>query len=370
MGQTWVFDGHNDLPWALREQGDQSLDGVDLAAGVPGLHTDLPRLRAGDVGAQFWSVYVPCSLAGADAAVATLEQIDLVRRLVRRHPEALAFATTADDVEAAVAAGRIASLVGMEGGHSIAGSLGVLRMTHALGARYLTLTHNENVPWADSATDIPVAFGLTDFGREVVRELNRLGMFVDLSHVSEAVMHHALDESSAPVIFSHSSARALCDYERNVPDDVLRRLAGNGGVCMVSFVPVFVAQPVADWHRAVLADVAAAGGDPRRLEEVEPVMRARLASDPPPRCGLGEVADHVEHVREVAGLAHVGLGGDYDGTEYLPDGLEDVSGYPRLVDELRARRWSEAELAALTHGNVLRAMREMEAAADPGGGAG
>jgi membrane dipeptidase len=357
------MDGHNDLPWAMRSLASCDLDEVDLAAGEPRLHTDLPRLRAGGVGAQFWSVYVPCSLTGGDAVAATLEQIDFVARFVERYPGALAAARTADEVEAVVESGRIASLMGMEGGHSIGESLGVLRQLHSLGVRYLTLTHNENTAWADSATDAPAVGGLSDFGREVVRELNRLGMFVDLSHVSADVMRDALDETAAPVIFSHSSARAVCDNVRNVPDDVLARLPANGGVCMVTFVPAFVARSTAAWYQDVLAEVSARGADRRRLAEIEPIMKEYAISSPPPRASVDDVADHVDHVRAVAGLDHVGLGGDYDGTAPMPVGLEDVGSYPRLLDALRGRGWSDAELAALTHGNILRAMREMEAVA-------
>jgi membrane dipeptidase len=249
--------------------------------------------------------------------------------------------------------------MGMEGGHSIDSSLGTLRMMHALGVRYMTLTHNENVPWADSATDSPVLGGLSDFGRDVVREMNRIGMFVDLSHVADGVMRDALAVSSAPVLFSHSSARAVCDHPRNVPDDVLATLAGNGGVCMVTFVPFFVSDHWAQWFLECLEVVADRGGDPRSFAEVDPVL-AELADQAPPLPTVADVADHVDHVREVAGVDHVGIGGDYDGTGVLPQGLADVSGYPRLFEELGRRGWSEKELAALGSGNVLRAMRDMQ----------
>lgn len=355
-----VFDGHNDLPWAVRELCGYDLDALDLHGGEPRLQTDLPRLRRGGVTAQFWSVYVPCSLAGGAAVTATLEQIDFVRAMVSRYADVLAAARSADDVRAAIAAGRIASLTGIEGGHSIDGSLPVLRMMHQLGVRYMTLTHNENVPWADSATDVPVAGGLTDFGRDVVREMNRLGMFVDLSHVSADVMRQALDVTTAPVIFSHSSARAVCDINRNVPDDVLRRLSGNGGVCMVAFVPMFVSQPVADWYAECLDLTEARGGDRRRFSDVDVVIAERRRTDPPPACSVDDVADHVDHVREVAGVEHVGLGGDYDGSTFFPAGLEDVGCYPRLIDVLRSRGWSSSDLDALGSGNVLRAMADME----------
>jgi membrane dipeptidase len=343
MTDVPVLDGHNDLPWALRELCDGDLSRVDLAAGEPRLHTDLPRLRRGGVAAQFWSVYVPCSYVGDAAVVATLQQIDLVHRLVATYPDALTLCRTAGEVESAMRAGRVASLLGMEGGHCVNGSLAVLRAMQLLGARYLTLTHNDNLPWADSATDAPVLNGLDDFGRDVVRELNRIGMFVDLSHVSADVMRDALPTTAAPVLFSHSSARALCDHPRNVPDDVLAGLAGNGGVVMVTFVPRFVSQAWADWDR-----------DDVPGEERPPA---------PPLPTVDEVADHVDHVREVAGVRHVGLGGDYDGTSRLPAGLQDVSGYPLLFEELRARGWSEQDLRALGSGNVLRAMHDVEAVA-------
>ena len=358
-----VLDGHNDLPWALREHCGYDLRKVDLAGGEPAVHTDLPRLRAGGVTGQFWSVFVPCSLDGDAAVTATLEQVDFVHRLVEAFPDDLALCRTAAEVDAATAGGRIASLMGMEGGHSINSSLGTLRMMHALGVRYMTLTHNENVPWADSATDESVLGGLSGFGRDVVREMNRIGMFVDLSHVSADVMRDALDVTEAPVIFSHSSAFEVCRHPRNVPDDVLGRLAGNGGVCLVTFVPPFVDQGHADWFFDCLDVVRERGGDPRRFEEVDPVLRERLPLAPP-MPGVAAVADHVEHVREVAGIEHVGIGGDYDGSVTFPAGLEDVSGYPRLFDELGGRGWSEEDLRALGSGNVLRTLRDMEQVAD------
>jgi membrane dipeptidase len=360
--RPWVVDGHNDLPWALREGPGLALEGVDLAAGMPDLHTDLPRL-AGVVGGQFWSVFVPTSFTGHRAVTATLEQVDLVRRLVRRHPDELVLATTADQVVAAAESGRVASLLGMEGGHCIAESLGVLRAMHALGVRYMTLTHNDNVPWADSATDHRAIGGLSDFGRDVVDEMQRLGMFVDLSHVSDEVMHQALDVARAPVVFSHSSARTVCDSPRNVPDDVLARLPANGGVCMVAYVGQFVKQEIADWYHDILDEVAAAGGDRRSWEHVMPILVERERTAPPPPCTADDVADHVEHVREVAGLDHVGLGSDYDGASLFPTDMPDVAGHARLLDVLRDRGWSSAELAALAHGNVLRAMRGIEAVA-------
>jgi membrane dipeptidase len=357
-----LVDGHNDLAWELRQAGSQDLAGTDLAAPVGFTQTDLPRLAAGGVGAQFWSVYVPVSLAGEAAVAATLEQIDLVHRMAGRYPDRLELALTAAGVERVFAAGRIASLIGAEGGHSIACSLGVLRALHRLGVRYLTLTHNANVPWADSATDVAAAGGLTAFGRQVVAEMQRLGMLVDLSHTAPATMRDAFDVAEAPVIYSHSSARALCDHPRNVPDELLTRLARNDGVCMVTFVPAFVSQPCREWHLGLDAELKRRGLDPwdpaGRAERREYARR-----HPAPRATLAQVADHIEHVREVAGVDHVGIGGDFDGTEDLPDGLADVSCYPALVAELLERGWSEQDCARLAGGNVLRVMREAESAA-------
>ncbi|MDR7383574.1 dipeptidase [Promicromonospora iranensis] len=358
-----VWDGHNDLPWELREQSFYDLDAVDIAQRLTSTHTDLPRLRDGGVGAQFWSVYVPSKLAGGAAVAATLEQIDCVHRMVRKYPDTLQLALTAADVEQAWAAGRIASLMGAEGGHSIDESLAVLRMLYALGVRYMTLTHNDNVPWADSGTDDEVLGGLSLFGEDVVREMNRLGMLVDLSHTSAGTMRHALRTTSAPVIFSHSSARAVCDVPRNVPDDVLTTLATNGGVCMVTFVPQFVSPAVAEW-RATGAEVAAAQGIRNAdLGTFEPFMARWRAQHPQPRTTLSDVVAHVEHVREVAGVDHVGLGGDYDGTPTLPEGLEDVTGYPRLLAALADNGWSDADLGKLTSGNTLRVLRDAESVA-------
>ena len=368
-----LIDGHNDLPWELRERaahggGDMSTlsltpgdpAGVNLAAPVAGTHTDLPRLAVGRVGAQFWSVYVPASLASGGAVAAVLEQVNVVRRMIAAYPEALELALTAADVERIFASGRVASLLGAEGGHAIASSLGVLRMLYVLGVRYLTLTHNANVGWADSATDEPQAGGLTEFGRDVVREMQRIGMLVDLSHVSVSTMHHALDVAHAPVIFSHSSARALCDTPRNVPDDVLARLAGNGGVCMVTFVPGFVSQECANWAAGLKAEAARRGLDPKDFSQLFSIKSEWERAHPPPRATLAQVADHVEHVREVAGVAHVGLGGDFDGTPDVTVGLEDVSAYPALFAELLARGWTESDCAALAGGNVLRVLRAAE----------
>src|SRR5919197_961349 len=312
MADMPIVDGHNDLAWELRNRVRYDFDRLDIAAdqSTVGLHTDLPRLRAGGVAAQFWSVYVPCELDGDAAVVATLEQIDAVRRMTERYPGDLALATTADEVEACRSAGRIASLLGMEGGHSIAGSLGTLRMMYALGVRYLTLTHNKNTPWADSATATPAVGGLSDFGREVVRECNRLGMLVDLSHVAPATMHAALDVSRAPAFFSHSNARAVCDHPRNVPDDVLTRVAETDGVVMVTFVPGFLNDECRAWHERLIEAMRQIGPDiAEHGPEWYAAREALIAADPRPPCDVGDVADHAEHVRSVAGIEHIGLGG-------------------------------------------------------------
>ncbi len=354
-----IFDGHNDLPWELRASGHSALDGVDLAAPVSFTQTDLLRMRAGGVGAQFWSVYVPAELDGESAVVTTLEQIDLVHRMISRYPDILELALTAADTERIIAKGKIASLIGAEGGHSIAGSPGVLRAMYALGVRYLTLTHNRNTDWADSATDAPAAGGLTDFGRELVREMQRIGMLVDLSHVSPATMNDALDVAEAPVIFSHSSARALTDHRRNVTDPVLERLADNGGICMVTFVPAFVSKECLEWDQRAAAEADRRGLDYRDLSDRHEIADW-VAANPPPVARVSDVADHIEHVRAVAGPEHVGLGSDFDGTDEVPEGLSDVSGYPVLIAELLDRGWSGADCARLTGGNMLRVLREAE----------
>ncbi|NED36990.1 dipeptidase [Streptomyces sp. SID8499] len=355
-----VVDGHNDLPWALREQVRYDLAARDIAAPQNAhLHTDLPRLREGGVGAQYWSVYVRSDLP--DPVPATLEQIDCVRRLLERYPADLAPALSAADMEAARAEGRIASLMGAEGGHSIANSLGVLRGLYALGVRYMTLTHNDNVAWADSATDEPAVGGLSAFGREVVREMNRLGMLVDLSHVAATTMRDALDASTAPVIFSHSSARAVCDHPRNVPDDVLERLPANGGMAMVTFVPKFVLQAAVDWTAAADDNMRAHGlHHLDTTEEGMKVHRAFEEAHPRPVATVATVADHLDHMREVAGVDHIGIGGDYDGTAFTPDGLGDVSGYPNLLAELLQRGWSTSDLAKLTWQNAVRVLGAAE----------
>jgi membrane dipeptidase len=358
-----IVDGHNDLPWAMRELNRYDTAAYPLDHRQNRTHTDLVRLRDGGVGGQFWSVFVPSNLPGGTAVTATLEQIDFVLHMVAEYPGHLQLALTADDVERAFDQHRIASLMGAEGGHSIDSSLAVLRVLHSLGVRYMTLTHNDNVPWADSATDQPEHGGLTDFGREVVREMNGLGMLVDLSHVAPSTMRDALAATSVPVVFSHSSARAVTDHVRNVPDDVLQTLAGNGGVCMVTFVPSFVSTACKEWDDAVSAEMAERGEEQRDWEAHRAAAARYSRNHPAPTATIADVADHVEHVREVAGIAHVGLGGDFDGCEQLPTGLEDVTGYPALIAELIARRWSEPELAALTRGNVLRVLHDCEAGA-------
>jgi membrane dipeptidase len=365
LARAPVFDGHNDLAWELRRRVRYDFDALDIAEDLTatGLHTDLPRLRAGGVGAQFWSVYVPCALAPDAAVAATLEQVDAVRRLCDRYPEHLAPATDGDAVERAHREGRIASLLGAEGGHSIAGSLAVLRALYALGVRYLTLTHVRNTPWADSATDTPAVGGLSRFGHEVVREMNRLGMLVDLSHVAPSTMHAALDTSVAPAFFSHSSARALCDHPRNVPDDVLGRVRDSDGVVMVTFVPGFLTEACRAWLGEFMAAerrLSAESGDGPQWYDAR---RTWVRDNPQPPCGVSDVADHIEHVRDVAGVDHVGIGGDFDGVVTTPDGLPDVARYPAVLAELARRGWSDADLAKLTWGNALRVLRATEAVA-------
>jgi len=355
-----VFDGHNDLPWAIRENAAAPGDvgAYDLRSRTRGA-TDLERMREGRLGAQFWSVYVPADLK-AGFARTQLEQIDVARRVIARYPDRLVLATTADEVERAMRAGKVASLLGMEGGHALENSLGALRAYHDLGVRYMTLTHGRTLDWADSATDEPRHGGLTRFGEEVVREMNRLGMLVDLSHVSEEAMEDALRASEAPVIFSHSSARAICPHPRNVPDAVLAKMKANGGVVMVTFVNAFVSDeyrkasdPLWKEWEARTAGVT----DPAERERIGREIGARM---PKIEVSIAEVADHVDHVRRVAGADHVGLGGDYDGNDSWPEGMEDVTGYPRLLAELARRGWSDEDLGRLASGNILRAMRRAE----------
>ena len=360
-----LIDGHNDLPWTIRQDPEAAgnLDAYDLRRQTPG-DTDLERLRAGGIGGQFWSVYVPGEI-GSGYSRTQLEQLDLARRMIRRYPHDLALCTTADEVEDAFARGRIGSMLGMEGGHVLENSLGALRAFRELGAAYMTLTHNRNTDWADSATDEPEHGGLTDLGRDVVREMNRIGMLVDLSHVAVTTMSDALDVAEAPAIFSHSSARALCDVPRNVPDEILARLPANGGVCMVTFVAGFVSPDAAAAIVPAQEEVLRRSegiADVAELRAIREEVIGRLEVTRPP---LAVVADHVEHVARVAGIDHVGIGGDFDGSRIWPIGLEDVSGYPNLFAELMSRGWTDADLAKLAGGNILRVMRAAEAVARP-----
>ena len=360
-----LIDGHNDYAWAVREE-EPTLDlaAVDIRSSQPRTMTDIPRLRAGGVGGQFWSVYVPVSLQGQAAIRAVLEQIDVVHRMVARYPDTFELARTADDIERIVKAGRIASLVGMEGGHAIDNSLGTLRMLHALGAAYMTLTHSDNVPWADASTDTPRLGGLSKFGEEVVLEMNRLGMLVDLSHVSADTMADALRVSRAPVIFSHSSARAICDHPRNVPDEILSRLKANGGVAMVTFVPSFIAPEGGRRYPLQLAQVRRLRkAHPKDPVRVEAAMQAWYKAHPDPPATLAMVADHIDHMRQVAGIDHIGIGSDFDGIQSTPAGLEDVSKYPALTAELLRRGYSEGDVQKVLGQNVLRVMRDVERAA-------
>lgn len=357
-----LIDGHNDWPMALRMRAGQERWTTPLETLDAELYdTDIGRLRKGRVGGQFWSVYVSANLPEQEQVERTLEQIDLVRQLPRRYPETFAIVRTADQVRAAYRSGRIASLIGVEGGGQIDNSFSVLRAYHALGAGYLTLTHSKTIAWADSATDAPQHDGLTPFGVEVVRELNRLGMLVDLSHVSEATMRDAIAASRAPVIFSHSSARALCDHTRNVPDDVLKLTAANGGIVMINFAPQFISEERRLWGGAQAAEAARLKtlftGEPDREKAA---MASWMAANPEPVVTIAMVADHVDHVAKVAGFDHVGLGGDYDGLPKLPQGLEGVDGYPALMMELMRRGWTDADLAKLAGGNILRVMEDAE----------
>jgi membrane dipeptidase len=333
----------------------------------PAIMTDLPRLKAGGVGGQFWSVYVPSPPPGTDPAVSvtqTLEQIDIVHRMVARYPDAFALALTADDVERAIKQGRIASLIGMEGGHSINSSLAVLRMMYRLGARYMTLTHSLNTPWADSATDTAKLDGLSPFGEQVIQEMNRLGMLVDLSHVSPATMSDAIRIATAPVIFSHSSARALTDVPRNVPDEILRELPRNGGVVMVTFVPGFVSQEVADWGKRETSERTRLTGTlGTNQDAITRALEDWRRSNPAPRASVIQVADHIDHVRKVAGIDHIGLGSDFDGITSVPVGLEDVSTFPMLVAELLRRGYTDDDIRKIASRNILRVLRAAEATA-------
>jgi len=370
-----VWDGHNDVPIQLRGRylnviedfdfNDTNDTGGDEAEGSwrgRAMHTDLTRLRQGRVGAQFWSVYVTAQLPEPEAVQATIEQIDVTKRLVARYPEDMTLALTSTDVAQAMKRGKIASLMGMEGGHSIGSSLAVLRQMYALGVRYMTLTHSKNTPWADSATDNPEHDGLTEFGEKVVREMNRIGMLVDLSHVSEATMMDALDVAQAPVIFSHSGARAVDNHPRNVPDSVLARLPGNGGIVMVVAYPSYVSEARRQWGAAVEAEATRAKalnpGDP---EAAKAAVEEWIKANPEPVATVSQMADHIDHIRQVAGIDHIGIGGDYDGMATGPEGMEDVSGYPLLFAELARRGYSQADLEKISSGNMMRVMRAAEA---------
>lgn len=355
-----LADGHNDLPWELRETaGPDPVDavkGTDLTVRQPHLHTDFPKLAEGRLGMQFWSVYVPCQFEGHSAVTAVLEQIEIVHQMLERYPDRLKLVDTADEAEAAFRDGKIASLLGAEGGHSIAESLGVLRILRRLGVRYMTLTHNYNTTWADSGTDEPAHGGLTEFGRDVVREMNKIGMLVDLSHVAPSTMRDALKVSSAPVIFSHSSCVAVNDHPRNIPDDVLETLAAKDGVAMMTFVPGFISPRVAVWEAELCEEMTAAGDDYRNLDRRTKFVAVRGGPEKP-KATVADVVAHIEHAREVAGVDHIGLGGDYDGVATLPVGLEDVSTYPVLFAALLERGWSEEDCAKLAGRNTLRVLR-------------
>ena len=357
-----LIDGHNDLPWVLRELRGRGDPEPDLAGGAPELDTDLPRLALGGVAGQFWSVYVPSSLPEHAAVTATLEQIDLVHELVRQHPDRLELARTADDVERIAATGRVASMIGVEGGHSIGSSLGALRMLARLGAGYLTLTHNDDTRWADSATGLHPHGGLTRFGEEVVRELNRSGVLVDLSHVSDDVMRQALEITEAPPIFSHSNARALANVTRNVPDNVLELAGRASGVVMVSFIPSFLVEEAAALNRAAWEEADRLRREfPDDPAEVDRRLEERFADTTGPTGSIADVADHIDHIRDVAGIDHVGIGADFWGNPPMAAGLHDVSRYPALFVELAGRGYAEDELTKIAGRNVLRVMREAQA---------
>lgn len=375
-----VWDGHNDVPIQLRRRFGNVIAQFDFAdttntagqgedADANAMHTDLARLEAGRVGAQFWSVYVSAALPEPEAVQATIEQIDVMKRLIERYSADLELALSANDVQRAMDRGRLASLLGMEGGHSIGSSLAVLRQMYALGVRYMTLTHSANTPWADSATADPEHGGLTEFGEMVVREMMRLGMLVDLSHVSEGTMVDTLDlidrQSGAPVIFSHSGARAINGHSRNVPDEVLARLPANGGIVMVVGLPGYLSESLREYS-ADRAGIEAAQRSlwPGQPERVTEAMAQWVAENPAPKATITDMADHIDHIREVAGIDHIGMGGDYDGMETGPVGMEDVSGYPALFAELARRGYSRADLEKISSRNMLRVMRAAEAYAD------
>jgi membrane dipeptidase len=359
--EALVIDGHNDLPWQLREKADLSFDKLDLTRVQKRIHTDIPRLRQGGVGAQFWAAYVPVETRKKGTAVHdTLEQIDVIYRMVQTYPDAFEMAYSADDIEHVHKAGKIASLIGVEGGHSIDNSLGVLRMYHRLGVRYLTLTHTENTDWADSATDEPAHHGLTPFGEQVVREMNRLGMLVDLSHVSADTMRHALRVSRAPVIFSHSSAYALAEHPRNVPDDVLRLTAKNGGIVMVNFYPGFIVPEGARLSRELYKVLPQMKAQYPNEKDLAAAVEQWHREHPAPRGSVRTVVDHIEHVIKTAGSDHVGLGSDFDGINAVPVQLDDVSYYPYITQELLNRGYSKEDVLKVLGGNFLRVFRQAE----------
>lgn len=366
-----VWDGHNDVPDKLRDMRRNVLGTFDFSdtraerdptGKTPPFQTDIARLRAGKVGAQFWSVYVSAALSEPQAVQATLEQIDVMKRIIARHQADLAYCETADCAARAMKDGRIASLLGIEGGHSIGTSLSVLRQMHALGVRYMTLTHTRNNAWADAGTDTPVHGGLTDLGRDVVREMNRLGMLVDLSHVSEATMLDTLDVTKAPVIFSHSNATAINQHARNVPDSVLDRLKANGGIVMVNFYPPFVSEDRRQWNARRAAEKARLDalnlGNPKASELA---LEGWAKANPAPNGGIADVANHLDHIKRRIGAAHVGIGGDFDGIDVTVDGLGDASTYPALFVELARRGWTRTELEGLASGNMMRVMKAAEA---------
>jgi membrane dipeptidase len=378
LASTPLIDGHNDLPWALRMRFKGDLSTVDLNADTSklavtppsvALMTDIPRLRAGRVGGQFWSVWVPVNVKGPEAVQLTTEQIDLVQRMVALYPSDFEMAYTAADVRRIHRAHKIASMIGIEGGHQINNSLAVLRQMYTLGARYMTLTHTSNVAWADSATDAPAHQGLTEFGRTVVREMNRLGMLVDLSHVSPDTMRAALAVTEAPVIYSHSSARSIDDHPRNVPDDILKLVAANGGVVMVNFNPPYVSEAANRWTADHAAEQTRYNSPPYdglyigQPERAKTAMTAWEAAHPAPSVTLEQVADHIDHIRRIAGIDHVGLGSDFDGIDETPVGLEGVNCYPALLAELMRRGWTDGEIAKVAGENVLRVFAAAEAVA-------
>ena len=362
LSTTPLIDGHNDLPWAIRETkvAPRDVDAYDLRKKTAG-HTDLARLKKGMVGGQFWSIYIPGEIRDSGYARVQLEQFDIARRIVAKYPETFEWALTADGIRGSFKRGKIGSLLGLEGGHAIENSLGALRVYYDLGARYMTLTHNVTLDWADAALDSAKHGGLTNFGKEVVREMNRVGMLVDLSHVSPGTMSDALDVAEAPVIFSHSAARAIVDHKRNVPDSILARLPKNGGVVMVTFVTSFISPKAKAWTDAQAAAVA---DDRRRLGSDTAALRRAgeewMKANPQPKVMLSEVADHIDHIRKVAGVDHVGIGSDFDGIPDVIVGLEDVSSFPALFAELSRRGWSEADLRKLAGENVLRALKQAE----------